>query len=160
MKILSEVFTIIILSFVSAVVVISFINMAMPKILIPIAIAVGLILLQYKLCSASNGKRAGLILPIICFAISVICTVSFLLFAAAKTTSTTETYDDDGNIISSEVIEEESDSSDVMPAVVGVFLSTNIPTALFMIEYAILRSGKKKSELEAAEMAKTQIQDL
>jgi len=48
----------------------------------------------------------------------------------------------------------------VMPAVVGVFLSTNIPTALFMIEYAILRSGKKKSELEAAEMAKTQIHDL
>ena len=160
MKKSGEVFTIIILSVVGSVFVISLLNMAMPQILIPIAIAVGIIFLQYKLCSVNNGKRAGLILPIISFVISVICTVSFLFFAAAKTTYTTETYDDDGNVISSEVIEEEADSSGVIPAAVGLFLCTNIPTALFMIEYAILRSGKKKSELEAAEMAKTQIHDL
>ncbi|MBQ8297078.1 MAG: hypothetical protein IJX77_04775 [Ruminococcus sp.] len=128
--------------------------------LVLIAIAVGLIFLQYKLCSAENGKKAGLILPIISFVISVICAVSVFLFAAAKTTSTSKTYDDDGNVIASEVIEEEADSSDVIPTIVGAFLCTNIPTTLFMIEYAILRSGKKKSELEAAEMAKTQIQDL
>lgn len=155
-----EVFTIIILSIVSSVFIISLLNIGIPQILIPIAIAVGLILLQYKLCSGSNGKRAGLILPIISFVISLICTVCFFLFAATNSTSTTETYDEDGNVIASEVIEEEADSFDVMPAVVGVFFYTNIPTALFIIEYAILRSGKKKSELEAAEMAKTQIQDL
>lgn len=128
--------------------------------LILIAIAVGLILLQYKLCSESNGKKAGLILPIISFVISVICTVSVLSMMAVKTSYTGEVYDEYGNVIGTEEIVEEDIDTSVLPAAVGCFVSTNIPTLIFMIEYAIVISGKKKSELEAAEMAKTQIQDL
>lgn len=128
--------------------------------LLLIAIAVGLILLQYKLCNVNNGKRSGLILPIISFVISVICTVSVLSMMAVKTSYTGEVYDEYGNVVGTEEIVEEDIDTSVVPVAVGCFISTNIPTLIFMIEYAIIISGKKKSELEAAEMAKTQIQDL
>lgn len=128
--------------------------------LVLIAITVGLIFLQYKLCSVSNGKKAGLILPIVSFAISVICTVSVLSMMAVKTSYTGEVYDEYGNVIGTEEIKTEDTDTSVIPAAAGCFLFTNIPTIIYLIEYSLIISGKKKSELEAAEMAKTQIQDL
>ncbi len=122
-----------------------------------------LLYLQYKLCNAENGKKAGLILPIISFVFSVICTVSIFLFSFAKTTRTEEidSYDEYGTYLGTEMIEfDETDESGLIPAAIAVFVITNIPTLLFVIEYAVITSNRKKSSIEAVEIEKTQIQDL
>ena len=40
-----------------------------------------LIYIQYRLCNGENGKKLGLILPIISFIFSVLCVVSMLAFS-------------------------------------------------------------------------------
>lgn len=130
-------------------------------IVIIIGIAAGLIFMQYKLCTTENGKKSGLILPIVSFIVSAVCSVIVFVFTAVNSTSTHEVYhDEQGNIIQSEIVEEETDISSAIPGAVGAFLFTNIPTVIFLVEYALVTSGRKKSELKADEMAKTQIQDL
>lgn len=122
-----------------------------------------LLYIQYRLCSAENGKKVGLILPIISFVFSVISVVSMFLFSFAKTTRTEEivSYDEYGNPSGTEIIEfDETEESGLIPAVIATFVITNIPTLIYVIEYAVITSDKNKSRIEAAEMAKTQIQDL
>lgn len=117
--------------------------------------------LQYKLCSAENGKKLGLILPIISFLISVLCAVSVFLFTGVTSTEDVESYDEYGNYVETEVVEfEETYDGGLIPSVIAVFIITNIPTLLFMIEYAVVTSERKKTRIEADEIEKTQIQDL
>lgn len=122
-----------------------------------------LIYIQYRLCNGENGKKLGLILPIISFIFSVLCVVSMLVFSAVKTTRTEEidSYDEYGNPSGTEIIEFEEDyESGLIPSAIAILVITNIPTLIYMIEYAVITSGKNKSRTEAEEIEKTQIQDL
>lgn len=122
-----------------------------------------LIYIQYRLCNGENGKKLGLILPIISFIFSVLCVVSMIVFSAVKTTRTEEidSYDEYGNPSGTEIIEFEEDyESGLIPSAIAILVITNIPTLIYMIEYAVITSGKNKSRIEAEEIEKTQIQDL
>ncbi len=121
-----------------------------------IILLIAFIILQYKLCKGKNGRKKGLILPIMYFCISILAAGAFL---ATQYTETSCGYEDENG---KEIVTEEDNNLDeLFPSAAAIFISFNIPTVLLFIEHNILTSkSKKNSELEAAEMAKTQIHDL
>ena len=132
----------------------------LPVIAFFLIVAGAFVFLQFKLCNAENGKKLGLILPAISFAAAVACTVGVVAYSGVKMSSDVVAYDDYGNVISTETVDVETDGSGLAAAAAGCFLSTNAPTIFFMLEYAVIMSNKKKTQTEADELNKTQIQDL
>mgnify|MGYP003525195550 FL=1 len=90
----------------------------------------------------------------------IACTVGVVAYSGVKMSSGVVAYDDYGNVISTETVDVETDGSSLVSAAAGCFVYTNIPTIIFVLEYAIILSSKKKAQTEADELNKTQIQDL
>ena len=116
--------------------------------------------LQYRLCIAKNGRRLGLILPIL----SLLCAFLLVLpFVLKRSTYSVGTYDENGNEVVTTVVETDSDwVIDFLPP----FLLCNIPTAAYLIEYGLLTGKKRKGKGKSTrknkykELKKTQIEDL
>ncbi len=125
--------------------------------LVIIALFIGLIWWQYRICKGKDGKKLGLILPLVSLVFSLVTAGSFLALSAVKTVGTTTVYDDDGHHFHEEVIEETEieGADDVWIGVIVCLLFCNIPTAIYFGEYAVITGRSQKEEL-----AKTQIQDL
>ncbi len=125
--------------------------------LVIIGLFIALIYWQYRICKGKDGRRLGLILPLVSLALSLITAGSFLALSAVKTVGTTTVYDDDGHYFHEEVIEETEieGSDDVWIGVLVTLFVCNIPTAIYFGEYAAITGRSQKEEL-----AKTQIQDL
>ncbi len=124
--------------------------------LVIIGLFAALIYWQYRICKGKNGRKLGLVLPLVSLALAVLTAVSFWAFSAVKSTGTTTVYDDDG-YHQEEVIEEtEFDASgDVWIGVIVTLLVFNIPTAIYFGEYAAVACRTQQEEI-----ARTEIQDL
>ncbi len=126
--------------------------------LVIIGLFAALIYWQYRICKGKNGKKLGLILPLVSLALAVLTAVSFWAFSAVKSTGYSEAvYDDDGNLVQEEVIvDTEVDSSmDTWIGVIVTLLVCNIPTAIYFGEYAAVACRTQQEEI-----ARTEIQDL
>ena len=112
--------------------VMAFSILAIPAFLFSVLVPVGLVLvLQVFLCR--KGNRLGLILPVLSFLLSLLLTLSVAAFTMMGAgTITTQTISNDGHVVETQV--EKVEAPPVEPQqllmVGGVFLVTNIPTAV------------------------------
>lgn len=133
-------------------------------ILVFLAIPIGLIILQIFLCR-KNRKWLGLVLPAICFALSLLILIGMVAFTMNTSVGSTVTreYDDYGNLVNEiyeEVYEEDTEAEDnttvSFAMVILFFLYANIPTIIFLIIHLYYRSKFKKLR----DIEKMSIQDL
>ena len=124
------------------------------RFIVGIACIVGIIWLQFYL-SKKPSRWLGLLIPIICFAFSILAVSGLALFSTM--TSTVSTVD---GVVVNEVVEqqamEEPSFVEMVITIVPVFVATNIPTIIFVGIYVSCRSKLKKS----AELNKMSIHDL
>ena len=105
----------------------------LPMVLLRVVLPAGLVIaLQVFLCRRGRG-RLGLILPGVSFLLSLLLTLSLGAFSAARVgTITTQSIAGNGHVV--EEVEEEIPAPPVesqqLLAIGGVFLVTNIPTAV------------------------------
>ena len=108
-----------------------FLLLEIPALLFSVLLPVGLVLaLQVFLCR--RGNRLGLILPVLSFLLSLLLTLSIAVFTMAGAGTVTSQVLVDGQVVEERV--EQVASSMTTPrqllTVGGVFLVTNIPTAV------------------------------
>ncbi|MCQ2433878.1 MAG: hypothetical protein MJ062_01400 [Oscillospiraceae bacterium] len=119
-----------------------------------------LVYCQYRLCSHKNGRKYGLCLPIITFGISLLLAISAVFFSAVKGVGSTTVLEESTN----EIVEipnekpEPTTAGDIVLVAAPILLFCNIPTAVFMLEYALFTT--KKREDQEKELDKSQIVDL
>lgn len=96
--------------------------------LVPIAL---LVVLQVWLCR--KGKWLGLILPALSLLLSLLLVLGVTAFQMVSATGSTTVFDANGQII--EELHEQTHHADLTPgavgAITGLFLVSNIPTAVF-----------------------------
>lgn len=126
------------------------------KLLILLLLTVGIVWLQIFL-SRKQNKWAGLVIPFICFLVSIIFVFSLPSYKYSTITNVTKTFE------GANVVQETSQLPAVKPSVgeiltlaVPVFIYTNIPTLIFLGIYFAFRE-KRKINLE---LEKMNIQDL
>lgn len=125
-------------------------------IIIILPLLAGSILLQIFLSRRQN-KWLGLIIPIICFMISIATVLSIAAYTNTGVTSVTDTVD--GAIVSEKTVDLQSVRSSmpsVLATAIPVFLITNIPTVIFLAIYIACREKIKVHD----ELDKMNIQDL
>ena len=131
------------------------------SILISIFLLVGIILLQFKL-SKSTTKWLGLILPLICFAYSLLTVASVGVFTSIGTTTIeTQIIHEDGTIETTiEYMESEPaprpSIGESLGTILPIFVVSNIPTLIFLAIYGHERGKIKKN----GALIKMTIQDL
>jgi hypothetical protein len=119
----------------------------------PILLFAGSIILQIHLSKKEN-RSLGMILPGIYLAISVLIVLVFLLNTSTSTSSTVSSLSN-----SSVASTSTSTSASIGPTLVSclvVFIVCNIPTAILLIIYNVIRRGRKNN----MEIDKMNIQDL
>ena len=116
----------------------------------------GSIWLQIFLSKKQN-KWLGLIIPLICFAFSIMAVLSLAMYTNTAITSLTDV--NDGAKLSDKITiihSEKSSMFSMLATVVPVFLISNIPTIIFLAIYFACREKLKlRTELD-----KMNIQDL
>lgn len=115
-----------------------------------------LVYCQYRLCTHKNGRKYGLCLPIITFGISMLLAIPAVFLSAVKGVVSTTVLEESTN----EIVEipEPTTAGDIVPVAAPILLFCNIPTAVFMLEYALFTT--KKREDQEKELDKSQIVDL
>lgn len=118
----------------------------------------GIIWLQLFLSKKKN-KWLGLIIPLICFAFSIMAVFGLTMFTNIGISTVTEIDINNGNVITDEStssqLEKPSIVSMIVP-IIPVFLILNIPTIIFLAIYLACREKLKlRTELD-----KMNIQDL
>lgn len=115
-----------------------------------------LVYCQYRLCTHKNGRKYGLCLPIITFGISMLLAIPAVFFSAVTGVVSTTVVEESTN----EIVEipEPTTAGDIVPVAAPILLFCNIPTAVFMLEYALFTT--KKREDQEKELDKSQIADL
>ncbi len=119
-----------------------------------------LVYCQCRLCSHKNGRKYGLCLPIITFGISLLLAIPAVFLSAVKGVGSTTVLDESTN----EIVEipnekpEPTTAGDIVLVAAPILLFCNIPTAVFMVEYALFTT--KKREDQEKELDKSQIVDL
>lgn len=112
---------------------------------------------QYRLCRHKNGRKYGLFLPIITFGISMLLAIPAVFLSAVKGAVSTTVVEESTNEIV-EIPNEKPTAGDIVPVAAPILLFCNIPTAVFMLEYALFTT--KKREDQEKELDKSQIVDL
>jgi len=107
--------------------------------------------------SRRQNKWLGLIIPLICFMISIAAVLSIAVYTNIGVTSVTETVD--GAKVSEKTADLQSvrsNMSSVLATAIQIFLMTNIPTVVFLAIYFACREKIKVYD----ELDKMNIQDL
>ncbi len=133
-------------------------NIIFSLVLVPIVLLLiaGSVFLQIFLSKAKN-RWAGLVIPFICFAFSLLTVLSIPAFTIVKTEIKTETMD--GVIVSQETNESRSERPGILSmlaTIAPLFFITNIPTLIFLAIYFSCQDKRKKN----LELNKMNIQDL
>ena len=124
--------------------------------IILIAIAVGLIFLQNKLCKSPNGRKIGLILPLISLIFSLL-----IVIEVSSKSSYEKTVMGTDEFGKSYIISSQKQHTDLdLGSIIGIGIMFNLPTLIFLGEYFTLRPQKEKSVIGNTELDKTKIQDL
>lgn len=116
----------------------------------------GSIGLQIFLSNKQN-KWLGLIIPIICFMLSLLTVANIAVYRTITTTS--ETNISNGVSVTHEVGHSETSKAslgEILSMVIPVFIISNIPTLIFYAIYLGCREKRKKN----LELEKMSIQDL
>ena len=107
--------------------------------------------------SRRQNKWLGLIIPLICFMISIAAVLSIAVYTNIGVTYVTETVD--GAKVSEKTADLQSvrsNMSSVLATAIQIFLMTNIPTVVFLAIYFACREKIKVYD----ELDKMNIQDL
>lgn len=116
----------------------------------------GFLWLQFYL-SGKSGRWPGLILPLICFLLSLQALLGIATYSSVRTSVTTIT--ENGTSVTQEdvvVPPEKKDSRQIAATALSVFIGNNIPTVILLGIYTARRSRRKKN----LELEKMNIQDL
>ncbi|MFT3951430.1 MAG: hypothetical protein QM689_05675 [Oscillospiraceae bacterium] len=115
------------------------------------AFVAGMIVLQVWL-SKRSGRLPGLVLPAICFVMSLMMLLT--VSVRKETTQTATTPEKSGASVP--VQSQTTDASEVLPVVLPLLLTANIPTTVLLLIYGGIRGSMKKN----AGIAKMNVQDL
>lgn len=125
-------------------------------IIVLLLLLAGSIWLQIFLCKMKN-KWLGLIIPLICFMVSIIIIFSLSMYTNTQITSVTKTIN--GVVVADKAITPQSEKPSMLSmlaAVIPLFIILNIPTLVFLaIYYACREKLKLRNELD-----KMNVQDL
>ena len=116
----------------------------------------GFLWLQFYL-SGKPGRWPGLILPLICFLLSLQALLGIATYSSVRTSVTTIT--ENGTSVTQEDVvlpPEKKDSRQIAATALSVFIGNNIPTVILLGIYTARRSRRKKN----LELEKMNIQDL
>lgn len=117
----------------------------------------GVVVLQVWL-SKKESKWLGLILPAICFVLSVVVVVSMVSYSMVSTSSVVQEIGGSGALTSSfqSAVDMKAVPVLAVGTIIAVFLLYNIPTLVLLGIYLGCRAGRKKRD----RLNKMRVQDL
>ncbi|GAU76711.1 hypothetical protein [Fusibacter sp. 3D3] len=107
--------------------------------------------------STRQNKWLGLIIPIICFMLSLLIVANIAVFTTFTTTSKTEIVN--GEVINQGVVQSQTSKKslgEILAMVIPVFIMSNLSTLIFYAIYLGCREKRKKN----LALEKMRIQDL